>query len=182
MRVGFDVLGPGGGRWAVDFRPSSEGVVRGIEDCNYIYRFQSRWLPPTLDGRTPWEDFLLSLRIRAWRHPDVYNDHLLGLLKFAEPAALQAVETFETTMASDERITIHSDGRVYSVSRFCPHGGNDLLNMGEVLPGGKLRCLAHHYQFDLASGRCLNGNTEPLKVELPEGEGENVPTGATSSR
>jgi UDP-MurNAc hydroxylase len=156
-------------------------VLRGIEDCSYIYRFQSRWLPSILDGRTPWEDFLLSLRIRAWRDPDVYNDHLLGLLKFAEPAALRAVETFETTTASDERITIHSDGWVYSVSRYCPHAGNDLLNTGEVLPGGRLCCLAHHYEFDLTSGRCVNGNCEPLQVHRLEGEVENVQTGPTSS-
>ena len=181
MRVGFAVLGPGGGRWAVDFRPGREGVLRGIADCSYVYRFQSRWLPSILDGRTPWEDFLLSLRIRAWRDPDVYNDHLLGLLKFAEPAALRAVETFETTMASDERITIHSDGRVYSVSRYCPHAGNDLLNTGEVLPGGLLRCLAHHYEFDLASGRCVNGNCEPLKVELLEGGGNSPAAAARGS-
>jgi hypothetical protein len=31
-------------------------------------------------------------------------------LKFAEPGALDAVEAFETTMASDERITAHFVG------------------------------------------------------------------------
>jgi UDP-MurNAc hydroxylase len=165
MRVAFDVMGPGGGRWVVDFRPGSEGVTRERGECNYLYSFESRWLPSLIDGSTPWEDFFLSLRFEAWRDPDVYNDHLLGLLKFAKPEALDAVEAFERTMASDERITVHSEGNTYSVQRYCPHAGNDLLNTGEVLPGGILRCLAHHYEFDLASGRCINGNTSALIVE-----------------
>jgi UDP-MurNAc hydroxylase len=165
MRVGFDIAGPGGGRWTVDFRPDSAGVFPEGGGCNYLYSFDSRWLPPLLSGSTPWEDFFLSLRFEAWRDPDVYNDHLLGLLKFAEPNALEAVEAFETTMASDERITVHSEGNTYSIQRYCPHAGNDLLNTGEVLPGGILRCLAHHYEFDLATGRCINGNCSGLIVE-----------------
>jgi UDP-MurNAc hydroxylase len=171
MRVGFDISGWGGGRWTVDFRPDELGVSSGIDGCNYIYSFESRWLPPLLDGSTPWEDFFLSLRFEAWRDPDVYNDHLLGLLKFTEPRALDAVECFETTLASDERIMLHSEGRTYSVQRYCPHAGNDLLHTGEVLPGSILRCLAHHYEFDLATGRCLTGNCPALTVEvLAEGQ------------
>jgi hypothetical protein len=48
-----------------------------------------------------------------------------------------------------------------SVSRHCPHAGNDLLQTGEVLPGGLIRCLAHHYDFDLRTGACLTGNYFP---------------------
>jgi UDP-MurNAc hydroxylase len=170
MRVGFDITGPGGGSWVVDFRPGSSGVFSDGGGCSYLYSFESRWLPSLISGSVPWEDFFLSLRFEAWRDPDVYNDHLLGLLKFAEPEALDAVEAFETKLASDERITVHADGETYSVQRFCPHAGNDLLNTGEVLPGGVLRCLAHHYEFDLATGRCINGNTSPLIVEKVQEE------------
>lgn len=165
MRVGFDVRGPGGGQWAVDFRPGSEGVYDGLEGCGYRYSFESRWLPPIMDGSIPWEDFFLSLRFDARRDPDVYNDHLLGLLKFADREALQAVEDFESRPVSDERITIHSEGRVYSVARYCPHAGSDLLETGEVLPGGVLRCLAHHYEFDLNTGACAASNCPPLEVD-----------------
>jgi UDP-MurNAc hydroxylase len=166
MRVGFGVRGPGGGDWAVDFRPGREGVYHGLEGCGYRYSFESRWLPSIIDGSIPWEDFFLSLRFQARRDPDLYNDHLLGLFKFADRQALQAVENFETTLDGDERITIHSEGKVYSVSRYCPHAGNDLLHTGEVLAGGILRCLAHHYEFDLRSGKCLTASCSPLKTEL----------------
>jgi UDP-MurNAc hydroxylase len=171
MRVGFDIAGSGGGQWTVDFRPGHEGVLDEMkEDCGYVYRFQSRWLVPLVNGSTPWEDFFLSLRFSAKREPDIYNDHLIGILKFAELEALQAIEDYETAMQSDERITIHSEGKVYSVSRYCPHAGNDMLNTGEVLPGGILRCLAHHYEFNLENGQCLNGNCPALEVELLSNE------------
>lgn len=168
MRVGFDVRGPGGGRWTVDFRPGHEAVYAGLEGCGYTYAFASRWLPAIIDGSLPWEDFFLSLRFSARREPDLYNDHLLGLLKFADPEALRAVEAFETTLASDERITIRSEGKVYSVARYCPHAGSDLLETGEVLPGGVLRCLAHHYEYDLATGACITADCPALRVELLE--------------
>ncbi|HEY3064390.1 MAG TPA: Rieske 2Fe-2S domain-containing protein, partial [Methylomirabilota bacterium] len=166
MRVGFDVVGAGGGAWHVDFRPGREGGGEGIEGCGYLYRFDSRWLPGLVDGSTPWEDFFLSLRFEARRDPDRYNDHLLGLLKFANADALREVEASETAEKSTERIIVHAEGRAYSISRYCPHAGNDLLNTGEVLPGGVLRCLAHHYDFSLTSGECLTGNCAPLAVDV----------------
>ncbi len=164
MKVGFEIEGPGGGQWAVDFRPSSQGVFQKIEDCAYRYRFSSRWLVPLLEGKLTWEDFFLSLRFSAWRNPDQYNDHLLGLLKFAEPMALQAVEKYETTLSSQEMITVQSGGKTFQVQRYCPHAGQDLLHVGEVLPGDIICCLGHHYEFDLTTGKCLTGNCPSLHV------------------
>jgi UDP-MurNAc hydroxylase len=169
MRVGFHVTGAGGGDWAIDVRPGHECVSKQVKDCSHEYRFESRWLPALIGGSTPWEDFFLSLRFSARREPDLYNDHLLGLLKFADPEALGAVETFEHSLVFDERITLESEGRAYSVSRFCPHAGNDLLETGELLPDGILRCLAHHYEFDLETGRCKNGTASPLDVHALSG-------------
>jgi len=162
MRVGFDITGPCGGKWAVDFRPGLEGVYDEMGECNYKYQFASRWLPSLLDGSLLWEDFFLSLRFQAWRNPDIYNDHLLGLLKFACIESLQAVENYENSMNSQERITIHSEGDNYLVQRHCPHANFDLHEVGEVLPGGVLRCLGHHYEFDLNTGKCLNGKCKLL--------------------
>ena len=164
MRVGFEVAGQG--NWAVDFRPGCEGVFRNTGDCQYVLRFESCWLAPILQGTIPWEDFFLSLRFRAWRHPDVYNDHLLGLLKFAWPEALDAVEDYETSAATEETIVVEVDGKQYRIQRYCPHAGQDLLETGELLPGGVIRCLGHHYEFDLATGQCLTGRANALRTEL----------------
>jgi UDP-MurNAc hydroxylase len=166
MRVGFDVNGPGGGQWSADFGPGQPAVLPTLDGCSYVYRLESRWLAPLLAGEVAWEDFLLSLRFSAWRDPDIYNDHLLGILKFADPDALAAVEAFETSPLAEAWITVHADGRSYRVQRFCPHAGNDLLESGEVLDGRVLRCLAHHYEFDLDTGTCVNGRCAPLRVEL----------------
>lgn len=173
MRVGFDIHGPGGGRWAVDFRPGQEGVRTSLDDCQYVYRFASRWLPSLLSGDTAWEDFLLSLRFNAWRHPDLYNDHLLGLLKFASSDALDAVERFEAAAGDGATITVRADGRSYQVQRYCPHAGHDLQDSGAVMPGGVLVCLGHHYEFDLETGRCLNGHSRRLStVPVPSQAGD----------
>ncbi|MDF5718128.1 MAG: MBL fold metallo-hydrolase [Rhizonema sp. NSF051] len=163
MRVGFDIVGSGGGKWAVDFRPGLSGVFEEMGECSYGYRFASRWLPPLLNGEVPWEDFFLSLRFVAWRNPDIYNDHLLGLLKFACPQSLKAVEEYETSMDSKEQMTIHAEGHTYQVQRYCPHAGLDLHEVGEVLPGRILRCLGHHYEFELETGKCLNGKCKSLE-------------------
>ena len=106
-----------------------------------------------------------SLRFSAWRHPDLYNDHLLGLLKFASSDALDAVERFEAAAGDGTTITVRADERSYQVQRYCPHAGHDLLDSGVVMPG-VLVCLGHHYEFDLETGRCLNGHSCPL-VTVP---------------
>jgi UDP-MurNAc hydroxylase len=165
IRVGFDIAGPGGGRWAIDFTDGNQGVFSDMGDPQYIYRFESRWLPPLLDGAVPWEDFFLSCRFRAYRSPNVYNDHLLGLLKFAWPEALDAVERFETADRGSDTFTVRCDGIDYAVQRYCPHAGHDLAESGEVLEGCVLRCAGHHYEFDLTTGECINGRSQPLEVE-----------------
>jgi len=165
MRVGFEITGGGGGEWSVDFREGLLGVCQGTNDCVYKYRFESRWLLPILNGTLPWEDFFLSLRFSVWREPDLYNDHLLGLLKFATPEALRAVELFETSLNQEETFTIQTEGRNYEVQRYCPHAGTDLLETAEVLPGRILRCLAHYYEFELESGNCVNGICPRLKTK-----------------
>jgi UDP-MurNAc hydroxylase len=162
MKVGFEITGAGGGIWSVDFRDASFGVFPDMEGVEYKYKFESRWLPAILERRVPWEDFFLSCRMEAWRDPDVYNDHLLGLLKFADADALAAVEAWESRPRDDETITVHSGSRIFEVERFCPHAGQDLLEGGEVLPGDLIRCNGHHFEFDLPSGACINGKARRL--------------------
>ncbi|HEY5890973.1 MAG TPA: MBL fold metallo-hydrolase [Acidimicrobiia bacterium] len=166
MNVGFEILGPGGGAWSVDFREGQQQLRRGTENCQYTYSFDSRWLPSILDGSTPWEDFFLSLRFEAWRVPDLYNDHLLGLLKFAWPDALSAVEQWERDDQASDTIDILLDGVTYRIERYCPHGRQDLRETAEILPNGILRCLGHHYEFDLATGGCVNGRSRPLESRV----------------
>ncbi len=164
MTVRFDVTGAVEGRWDVDIRPEGVSVDLGggSRDCQYRFTLDSRWLAPVIKGDIAWEDLFLSLRFKAWRNPDIYNDYLVGLLKHAEPHALDAIERYEVNRASDERLVVQGADGAYEISRYCPHAGEDLAIGGVVLEGNVLRCLGHNLEFDLKTGTCLNARCNPL--------------------
>jgi UDP-MurNAc hydroxylase len=170
MTVRFEVEGAGGGRWDVHLGPDRvrADLAGRASEVQYRFRVASRWLAPVIDGILGWEDLLLSLRFTAWRHPDLYNDYLVGLLKHADPDALAAVERYERRRP-DETVIITSGDRDYEISRFCPHAGEDLTE-GAVVIGNRLRCLGHNFEFDLETGRCVNARCDPIATRLLERE------------
>jgi nitrite reductase/ring-hydroxylating ferredoxin subunit len=166
MTVRFEVEGRGGGCWDVRFDPDRVRVNLhgGAGEAQYRFRVASRWLEPVIAGRVGWEDLLLSLRFTAWRSPDLYNDYLVGLLKHADADALEAVASYESSRDSNETVMLEdAEGNRYEVGRYCPHAGEDLTH-GAVVNDGVLRCLGHNFDFDLASGQCLNARCDALPV------------------
>lgn len=179
MTVRFELTGAVEGRWDVDLRPRGvrthfDGLDR---DVRYRFRLESRWLAPVIFGAIAWEDLLLSLRFSAWRDPDIYNDYLIGLLKHAEPQALQAIETYERRRSTNERIVVDSTSGRYEISRYCPHAGED-LSIGSTIVDGVIRCLGHNLEFDLATGTCLNARCDPLPTRRVAAS---LPSGAVES-
>jgi UDP-MurNAc hydroxylase len=158
MNVLFDIEGEGGGRWLVRIHADEYGVARwdGTTPYQYCYRFHVRWLKRILVEGLHWEDFLLSLRFTAERNPDVYNDHLLGLLKFNHVHALAAVEMFERGLSGETIEVRAQDGTRYEIAKYCPHAGASLERA--PVEGRHITCLLHHYVFDLDTGECLSGN------------------------
>ncbi len=169
LTMRFEVLGPAGGTWDVHLGPDRTEVDLdgGDGPCDYRLRLESRWLAGVVDGRTRWEELLLSLRFSARREPDRYNDYLVGLLKHADLAALRAVEAYEEARDPEETMPLSVDGRQLEIGRFCPHSGEDLAETGVVV-GDKLRCLGHNFEFDLATGECINARCDPLTVRSVE--------------
>ncbi|MFI0404869.1 Rieske 2Fe-2S domain-containing protein [Actinomadura sp. 3N508] len=163
MTVRFEVTGPNGGVWDVDFTPDGVRVAVASEAVRPHYRITTagRWIEGVIAGRMAWEDLLISFRLSLYRDPDVYNDYLVGLLKHANAPALEAVEEYETGRDESERITVSSDGARYDIPRYCPHAGED-LSVGAVVRDGQIHCLAHNFAFDLASGECLNARATNL--------------------
>jgi len=162
--VRFELSGAVEGRWDVDLRPEGVRVDlsgRAHRPAEYGFRLDSRWLAAVLTGQIAWEDLFLSLRFSAWRHPDIYNDYLIGLLKHAEPQALHAVEAYEQGRATNETIVVDAPAGRYEISRYCPHAGEDLA-IGSLVVDGAIRCLGHNLEFDLATGTCLNARCDPL--------------------
>ncbi|HKD98630.1 MAG TPA: Rieske 2Fe-2S domain-containing protein [Micromonosporaceae bacterium] len=163
MTVRFEVTGAYGGTW--DVRMDTAGLTvdltGGTAAPEYTFTVEGRWLQAVLRGDIAWEDLLLSLRLRARRDPDRYNDYLIGLLKHANEPALRAIEEYETTRDADERIVVRAGDTAYEIGRYCPHAGEDLA-VGAVVTGGVLRCLGHNFEFDLRTGVCVNARCEPL--------------------
>jgi len=164
MTVRFDLTGAVEGRWDVDIRPEGVKVDLGghAREVQYRFSLDSKWLAPVIRGDIAWEDLFLSLRFKAWRNPDIYNDYLVGLLKHAEPEALGAIERYELSRAGDERLQVRGSDGTYEISRYCPHAGEDLAIGGVLLEGDVIRCLGHNLEFDLKTGACLNARCNPL--------------------
>lgn len=163
MTVRFEVDGDDGGTWDVELGPEQARVslAPGPVPPQYRLRMAARWLDAVLTGQMRWEDLFLSLRVSAWREPDVYNDYLVGLLKHADRDALEAIERFETTRDPEDTVVVGHGGDRWEVSRYCPHAGEDLAE-GSVIERGVLRCLGHNFDFDLTTGECLNARCDPL--------------------
>jgi nitrite reductase/ring-hydroxylating ferredoxin subunit len=91
------------------------------------------------------------------------------VIEIATPPSLAAVEAFEHSLDAQATIMVTAEGQQYRTQRTCPHAGNDLLETGDLLPGGVLLCLAHHYEFDLETGQCVNASCKPLFAERVDG-------------
>jgi len=90
-RLALDVSGPRGGAWTVDFNaPGPEYVREGLlPDWTYKIEVLDRLLYPYLTGKEPFfEHLLLSLRFRAVRRPDEYNEPLYHFLYEPDPEKL----------------------------------------------------------------------------------------------
>ncbi len=163
MTVRFEVTGRNGGNW--DVRMDSTGLTVDLTgstaEPEYTFTVEGRWLHAVLRGDIAWEDLLLSLRLRARRNPDRYNDYLIGLLKHANETALRAIEAYETGRDNNQRIVVQDRGVSYEISRYCPHAGEDLA-VGAIISNGVLHCLAHNFEFDLQTGACVNARCDAL--------------------
>jgi UDP-MurNAc hydroxylase len=166
LKLCLDIEGPQAGRWLIAFG-RSPGVrkARDEDEYQYLCRMHSRWLKRILLEGAPWEDFFLSLRFNAVRTPDIYNDHLLGLMKFNDAASLASVERYERSLSDDTIVRTAPDGTRYEIARYCPHAGA-ALDHGPI-DGHRLTCLNHHYVFNLDTGRCLTGNCGLRTRRLP---------------
>ena len=52
----------------------------------------------------------------------------------------------------------------WRIERWCPHRQADLSRFGEIADG-VLTCSLHHWQFDLATGRCLTSDDRHLRCD-----------------
>jgi len=155
IRVGID-----GKTWGVRLGQMAEDFVIEGEDPyppEYYLITSPRVLRAVLDGKTGWEEALLSLRVRLRRLPDVFDSRFMGLLRYGnEPA-----QTLQMTKESNYAETIERDG--LRMQRFCPHAGEDLTHA--TICNGIIECPRHHWKWDAKTGVCLEGGLLKLRVE-----------------
>lgn len=157
IRLRFRISGEHGGDWVVDFRtePKAELVYPWDGDpCQYEFEMTSQLLDQVMRDELSWEDAFLSLRFKAHRDPDRYNQHLFTLFKMSDSRALQAIQKAETADRENDTFVLENNGKHYEIQRYCPHGGSDLSEA--EFDNGEVVCAGHHWRFSLTDGVCSN--------------------------
>jgi UDP-MurNAc hydroxylase len=141
-----------------------ESEVRLWAGEPYVYKVDvDRRLVETLvDERVEdWVNSLfLSCRFRASR-PGPFNEYVMTFFKALGAERIDYVEqSYRRTGRADEYF--ERDG--WRIERYCPHRQADLTRFAEI-SDGVLTCSLHHWQFDLATGRCLTSDDRHLRCE-----------------
>jgi UDP-MurNAc hydroxylase len=163
--AGVVVLDVGDEAIAIDF---VESQVRAYGGEPFVYKVTvARELIETLvrDHVEDWVNSLfLSCRFRASR-PGPFNEYVMTFFKALSPERIAYVERcYAGTRRADE--FFERDG--WRIERYCPHRQADLTRFAEI-EDGVLTCSLHHWQFELATGRCLTSDDKHLRCErLPE--------------
>lgn len=163
--IEFDVTGNYGGTWQIDFRNDiPQFLNEKNEPANYKFSLDSKYMNLILDDEINWEDFLLSLRLKISRSPDMYNGSLFSVLQYGRnPLLIQRAENYELRSKSPTTINVQDNNKMFKIQRFCPHLGEDLKSCS--IENGILVCPRHQWNFDLHSdGKCVAGGDKDLAV------------------
>jgi len=163
--VEFEITGDFGGNWQIDFNDEHPKIYdHKIKESNYKFTLDSKYLNLILNEQINWEDFLLSLRLKISRTPDVYNGALFALLQYGRsPLLIQRAENYELRSKSPITINVQDNNKMYKIQKFCPHLGEDLKN--STIKDGILVCPRHQWNFDLNScGKCIAGGNKDLPI------------------
>ena len=124
----------------------------------YSLKTEAKFLNLVLEKKAEWESFFLSMRFRAERNPDAYNEAFVVFLKFASPELFRNYEAWDRARKNDATFILNHEGREYKVQRYCPHAMAD-LSRGQVVDGN-LVCPGHGWQFSLKDGCCIQNKSK----------------------
>ena len=147
---------------AIDFRNGGARVEAESGPSPFTYRFD-RWLPPILEGESAWEDFLLSLRFGPGASLTATTTTCSGSSSSPSRRARRRWSV-RAPPAPDDRIEVRPEGHLTGVSAIARMPGTTSSRPAGA-PDGTLRCLAHHYEFDLVTGESAMASSAPLSVE-----------------
>jgi UDP-MurNAc hydroxylase len=135
----------------------------------YVLTAPAASVAAVIAGEATWDDVFLSLRMTFDERTDRFVAHFKTLLKYPDPAVMNAVEAHESRAAGSEvaMITVRSGDGEHCIQRLCPHAGADLSVHGQIDGDATITCLAHRFRFDLRTGACLNARGYSLRVLTP---------------
>ncbi len=162
-------VGEPGADVCIDFVASQ---VRAWNGEPYVYKADvDRRLVEALIERheEDWVNSLfLSCRFTGHRpDPANFNEFVMTFFKALSPDRIDYVEQCYRTRRKRADEFFERDG--WRIERWCPHRQADLTRFGEV-DDGVLTCSLHHWQFDLATGRCLTSDDRKLRCSRVEGD------------
>lgn len=160
-------VGDPGSNVCIDFVESEVRAWKGEGEEPYVYKadVDRRLVEALLERHVEdWVNALfLSCRFVGHRpDPSNFNEFVMTFFKALSPERIAYVEQsyLERRKVADE--FFERDG--WRIERFCPHRQADLTRFGEI-DEGVLTCSLHHWQFDLATGRCLTSDDKHLRCE-----------------
>lgn len=162
-------IGEPGADVCIDFVESEVRAWKGeVEPYVYKVDVDRRLIEALLERHVEdWVNSLfLSCRFVLHRpDPANFNEFVMTFFKALAPERIAYVERSyrERRELADE--FFERDG--WRIERFCPHRQADLTRFGEI-DSGVLTCSLHHWQFDLATGRCLTSDDKHLRSERVE--------------
>ena len=148
----------------IDFVDSAVRAWKG-DDAVYRVDVDRRLVHACVERRLEdWVNSLfLSCRFRAHRDGP-FNEYVMTFFKALSPERIAYVERCYAAQRGGDEF-FERDG--WRIERWCPHRQADLTRFGEIADG-VLTCALHHWQFDLATGRCLTSDDRRLRCEPVE--------------
>ena len=113
---------------------------------------------------------MLSFRHKLKRTPDIYQVAINGFLTMEKEDVPDFVDNLMRLQNQRERITVEAGGVLYSVDKFCPHQGSDLMTH-QIEDDRYLICPKHRWTFDLENdGNAVGVDATINAVDL-DGDG-----------
>jgi UDP-MurNAc hydroxylase len=163
-------VGEPGADVCIDFVESEVRPWKGEGREAYVYKadVDRRLIESLLERHVEdWVNALfLSCRFVGHRpDPSNFNEFVMTFFKALSPERIAYVERCYRERREQADEFFECDG--WRIERFCPHRQADLTRFGEI-DAGVLTCGLHHWQFDLATGRCLTSDDKHLRCERVE--------------
>jgi UDP-MurNAc hydroxylase len=158
-------VGQPGSDVCIDFVESEVRAWKGESAEPYVYKLEvdRRLIESLLEHHTEdWvNSLMLSCRFRAHRDGP-FNEYVMTFFKALSPERIAFVERAYRAVRTRDDEFFERDG--WRIERWCPHRQADLTQFAEI-DDGVLTCSLHHWQFELATGRCLTSDGKHLRCE-----------------